>query len=295
MTELCVLMPHFQDPEAVELSLRSIEAQTWKGDREVIIADDGSSPETLSRLEEVVDRSSERVRLLRNRSNRGRPYTRNVLLDAADAQYAAWLDAGDEWYPTKLEWQIGTLEGDRGGIDGPVWCTCNYDWQWKGAKRRSRKQQVDGDQARNLLGGSLGAYLWTLVAETQAFTDVGYFDLRLPRLQDLDFFLRFATKGGRLVLPGTPEPLCVYHKTDVGRRGQEVLGCFKYLHRKHTAVLMQQSRKFRRKRKYDIHMHAARFTQNNGEHARTALYMGAAALHSPAAFTKKMIKDRGRL
>lgn len=294
MTTLCVLIPHFNDPEGVELSLRSIEGQTWKGDREVIIVDDGSSADSRYRLEALAERSPERIRLIRNGSNRGRPYTRNVLLDAADAEYTAWLDAGDEWYPPKIERQLEALRGDRGGFAGPVWCTCNYDWQWRGGKKRRRKQKVEGDQARNLLGSSLGAYLWTLLAETRAFKDVGYFDLRLPRLQDLDFFLRFTTKGGRLILPETSEPLCVYHKSDVGRRGEEVLACFKYLHDKHTAVLMKQSRKFRRKRNYEIHMHAARFTSNNGDAARTVLYMGTAALYGPTAFAKKMITNRGR-
>jgi len=81
---------------------------------------------------------------------------------------------------------------------------------------------------------------------TQSFRDVGYFDLELPRLQDVDFFLRFVEKGGRFVLPPSAEPLCLYRKSDLGRSGTEVLRCNRYLLRKHAALLMQHSRRYRR-------------------------------------------------
>lgn len=296
MTILSILVPHYNDPRGFELSLRSIEAQTWTGSREIIVCDDGSKPAQLDRLEAICASTTERVRLLKNDQNRGRPFTRNVLLDAADGKYTAWLDSGDEWYPDKIQQQMSGLYRARyRDFDKIAWCTCHYDWQWAGAKKRLRKQDVEGDQIGNMFFGSLGAYLWGIMGTTASFKAVGYFDLNLPRLQDLDFFLRFLSKGGMLVLPPTPEPLVVYHKSDIGKDGTQVLNCFKYVLDKHAPLLMTRSRRFRRNRRFHIYMHAARFTNNNDDPLRTALYLGRSALYNPIAFTRHMVKNRGQL
>lgn len=296
MTTLSILLPHYNDPKGFELSLRSIEAQTWKGSREIVVCDDGSRPKELADLERICSSTRETVKLLRNEKNRGRPYTRNVLLDAADGKYTAWLDSGDEWYPEKIQQQLnGLYRARHQGFDKVVWCTTNYDWQWAGAKKRIRKQNVDGDQLGNMLTGSLGAYLWTILGTTQSFRDVGHFDLQLTRLQDLDFFIRFLSKDGMLILPPTDEPLVVYHKSDIGKNGEEISRCFNYVLDKHSAHLFTRSRRFRRNRRYHVNMHAARFTDNNDESLQTAMYLGRAALNSPVAFVRHMVRNKGRL
>lgn len=296
MTTLSILIPHFNDPNGLELAIRSVERQTWRGERKLVICDDGSHPDMLSRARQVIEESSEDIELLQNTRNRGRPYTRNVLLDAAEGKYTAWLDSGDEWYPTKLEKQFdGLYRARHQQFNRPVWCTCNFDWQWIGSRARSRRQKVDGSQINSLWLAKLGAYLWTLLGRTQTFKNVGYFDLKLPRLQDLDFFLRFVSQGGMLILPLDQSPLCVYHKSDIGRHGDEVLRCFQYLFDKHSPLLMTRSRRFRRNRRHDAYLHAARFTLNNGDFLRTAQYMAAAAALSPYKFSRKMIQNRGRL
>lgn len=297
MTTLSILIPHFNDPDGFALTLRSIEAQTWKGSREVIVCDDGSKPENFARLEEVAAASPETVRVLRNPQNRGRPFTRNVLLDSATGKYTTWCDSGDEYYPEKIELQLQGLYLARfQQIPGSIWCTCNSDWQWQGSRKKKLvTQDVGDDQMNALLLGNLRAYLYTVVGTTQSFRDVGYFDLALPRLQDLEFFMRFVIKGGRMVLPPIAEPLCVYHKTDVGRHGQEVLQCQQYIYRKHAAVLLNHSRRFRRNRQFQAYQLAARFTNNNADKLRTAAYLGASALHNPIGFGRWLVKSKGRL
>lgn len=293
---LSVLMPHYNDPEGVELSLRSVASQTFAGTREIIIYDDGSSPEHVEALHRVTAEALDPVRVILGAANRGRPYARNVLLDAATGAYSAWLDAGDEWYPEKTALQLDAVYRARHKqFDRPVWVTCNYDWQWEGGKPRRRKQAVDGDQLTNLVVGSLAAYLWTTFAPTEHYRMVGYFDLDLPRLQDLDFFLRFVEKGGMFMLPGTHDPLCVYHKSDVGRDGEQVLRCFEYIFQKHAPVMARHSRRFRRNRELHMYMHAARFTQNNGDRLKTAAFLARGAAANPIGFARRMWKTKGVL
>ena len=292
---ITILVPHYNDPDGLALTLRSIEAQTWRGDREVIVCDDGSRPDAQARLEELLAGTTERIRLLRNGVNRGRPWTRNVLLEAADGKYTTWCDAGDEYYPQKLELQLeGLYRAREHDPDAVVWCTCNSEWLWHGAvKKRLIVQRVDGDQVDGLLLDRIRGYLYTLLAPTEAFKNVGWFDLQLPRLQDIDFFLRFVAKGGRLVMPPTDEPLCIYHKTDVGRSGQEVLRCNQYLFRKHAPLLLTHSRRWRRNRRFGQWQLAARFTRNNEDRLRTAYYLAASAIEHPIGFARWFVRSRG--
>ncbi|MCB1487859.1 MAG: glycosyltransferase family 2 protein, partial [Bauldia sp.] len=212
-----VLVPHYEAVDALALTLASIDAQAYGGRLRVVVADDGSSPETLARLHGLLDARERPVVVLENGVNRGRPYTRNVLLDATESPFTAWLDAGDEWYPRKTALQVEKALA-LGGAESaaPFWITCNFDWKWSGNEASQRRQAVDQDQVMGLLRGKdLRAYLWTILGPTRTFRDVGWFDEKLPRLQDLDFFLRFLIKGGMLHMPATDESLCVYHKSDI--------------------------------------------------------------------------------
>lgn len=294
MTTLSVLIPHYNDPDGLALTLRGIEAQTWKGSREIVICDDGSTRGARRKLEQIIEDSAEKIRLIVHPTNLGRPYARNTLLDAAGGKYTTWCDAGDESYPARIEQQLDALYRARLlKFRQPVWCTCNYDLQWSGRRKSHRRQEVVGDQLSNLLLANLRAYLWTLLGTTQSFRDVGYFDTQLPRLQDLDFFMRFVAKGGMFILPPSHESLCVYDKFDQGKASAEVLRCYKYIFDKHAPLLLTRSRRFRRNRRFDMYMLAARFASNNRDTPSTLAYLARAAMHNPVVFAKRVVKKRG--
>ncbi|MCA9615460.1 MAG: glycosyltransferase [Myxococcales bacterium] len=295
MTAVSILIPHYNDPEGFALTLRSIENQTWRGSKHTIVCDDGSTPENFERLRAVVDSATTPITLLVNETNRGRPYTRNRLLDAADGHYLTWCDAGDEFYPRKLEVQVDSLyRAESRGYERPLWCICDYSMHWVGGKPKRGRQKTDGDQIGNLLTSSLRAYLFTAMGTTQSFRDVGYFDADLPRLQDLDFFLRFAEKDGLFIGTVVDESLCVYHKSDVGKDGDLIAECFDRIYRKHSIILLQRSRRFRRNRRHDLHMLAARFSANNNDALKAAAHLARAAVYSPVRFAKKTRSTKGR-
>ncbi|UWU16938.1 glycosyltransferase family 2 protein (plasmid) [Rhizobium sullae] len=294
MAELDILIPHFNDTAGLDLSLRSIEAQTWPGQVRVVIADDGSDALTKTKLREVAASFSFKIEIIENEENRGRPYTRNVLLAAIESPYVAWLDAGDEWYPLKLEKQfekLAELEQTNGG--NPFWVTCNYDWVWTGGLRRRRVQKVDGDQLKSLLIGSqLRAYLWTLIGPAATFKDVGWFDERLPRMQDLDFFIRFQMHGGRIYNATKTEPLCAYHKSDEGRKALEIRECNQIIFDKHRTLFRRYGDRFCEMRLFRMDMLAWRFAQNNGDIVLARHFMRKAATRRPIAFAKHVWKSK---
>lgn len=300
MAILDILVPHYNDPEGLVLSLRSIVQQEWQGAKRIVIADDGSSQDAKFAVNAIVEdfrqlNSGEaplQIDLLMNEVNRGRPFTRNVLLDSIESRYVAWLDAGDEWYPGKLTAQfdlLGLVEASHS--KKLTWITCDYDWRWLGGKTKKIRQRTDQDQHKALLmGSSLRAYLWTLLGQAETFKTVGYFDERLPRMQDLDYFIRFVSHGGVIRNPDSDDPHCVYHKSDLGRDADEIRACNAVIYDKHRVIFNRYGENFRKMRLFHMDMLAARFAQNNRDRRKARIYMWSAFKNRPWAFAKHVSK-----
>lgn len=284
MSQVDVLVPHFRDTEGLKLSLASIAAQTWTGDIRIVLVDDGSPAADFRAVEALVAEQELPVTLLRNPENRGRPFTRNRLLDSVEGDYVAWLDAGDVWYPEKLARQFEHLSRLRfeGADTEGVWVTCHYDWQWHGRRARLLLQETDGDQLRELmLGDRLRAYLWTLLGKAETFRAVGRFDEELPRLQDLDYFIRFVRAGGRITAPPGREALCCYHKSDLGRNAAEIRRCNARIVEKYRPTIEGYGRGFVSTIRYNAETLSARYAKNNGAQLTRSYYLARAFLASP--------------
>ncbi len=294
MAQIDVLIPHYNDIEGLELSLASVEAQDWNGEFRVVICDDGSDDANFDKIEPLTRSRRFETVILRNETNRGRPYTRNVLLGAIASKYVCWLDAGDVWYPSKTRLQLEKLYKLKyEGVDtSRVWITCNYDWNWAGSqKKQLKKQVVDGDQIHHLfIGTRLRAYLWTLMGEAEAFKAIGGFDERLRRLQDLDYFVRFVASGGKLHVPGGSQALCVYFKSDVGRSGAEVRDCNRIILAKHRAILETYGSAFIANRAYDAEILAGRFARNGGDKRLARLCRARAFAIRPTRYVIETIR-----
>lgn len=240
---LTVGIPAFNAGKTLEAAIASILRQTWRGTLEVLVVDDGSTDDTVA----VATRLSERygaVRVVRHDRNRGRPTARNTVLREATGHYLTWMDADDEWYPHKLAVQFDHLLSQPPS-PVPVICMCAFDWQWEHSNKPShRVPDIGGDQLKGLLRGKIGAYLWTMLGTLEAFRDVGEFDERLPRLQDLDFTIRFVARGGRLVISDPRVPLCLYHKSDEDKPGRVIAESMSHIWRKHRPLFAQYGRRF---------------------------------------------------
>ncbi len=104
-----VLMPVFNMQSSVKESVMSILNQTYQN-FELLIVDDGSTDETWNVLEEI---KNNKIKLFRFENNKGRPFARNFLLNKAQGQYIAWLDADDFAFSSRLEKQINFLKNKK--------------------------------------------------------------------------------------------------------------------------------------------------------------------------------------
>lgn len=297
--DLDVLIPHYSDPAGLQVSLASVAQQTWGGRIRIVVVDDGSPGDALAQAQAECERfralGRHDLTLLCNDRNLGRPRTRNRLIDAIQSPYVAWLDAGDIWYPEKLTRQfehLGNLHL-RGREPSRTWVTCTYDWSQAG-KTRTLTQDTCGDQLRSLLlGSNMRAYLWTLLGTAEAFRIAGRFDERLPRLQDLDYFINFVRAGGQISSPPGREALCCYFKSHLGRNADEIHDCYKLILAKNAPALNRYPPSFSSQLHYKAARLAAQFAKNNDRPYAAALFMMRGALGSPR-HTVRMTVDFAR-
>ncbi len=287
-----VLIPHYRDPAGLAASLASVAAQDWGGQITALVVDDGSPAADWAAVQAVCADAGVAVRLIRQPENLGRPRTRNRLLAETRAPWLAWLDAGDVWYPDRLSVQFAHLAAlIRAGEDPHrIWITCAYDWDQAGA-RRTIRQQPGGDPIRELLSGErLRAYLWTLLGSAQAFRSAGLFDDRLPRLQDLDYFLAFVRGGGRIVAPDDTRALCCYFKSDSGRDARQVRASHHLILDKLAPLTARHGAGFQAGLRFRAEMLAARYAGANGLRGMQAACLARAAAAAPVEMAKVLAR-----
>ena len=102
--KVSVVIPTYNRAAYIEAAVESVRLQTLR-EVEIIIVDDGSTDDTLERLQ----RFGSEVLCLRT-PNQGPAAARNVGMQAARGEYIAWLDSDDVYRPYKLELQSALLD-----------------------------------------------------------------------------------------------------------------------------------------------------------------------------------------
>ncbi|MBC7784019.1 MAG: glycosyltransferase [Burkholderiales bacterium] len=112
---ISIVMPAYNVGRFIEDTLQSVLDQTER-DWECIIIDDGSTDDTVSRLQRFVD-ADPRFRLLRQQ-NSGQSKARNRGKDAANpsSQFICFLDSDDVWFPDALAQLRGALEAHPSAV-----------------------------------------------------------------------------------------------------------------------------------------------------------------------------------
>lgn len=97
-----VVIPTFNRPQLVTKAVQSALAQTLK-DIEVIVVVDGPESNTCNALAKIQD---SRLRVIELYTNQGSRMARDIGVQAAKAEWVAFLDDDDEWMEQKLELQL---------------------------------------------------------------------------------------------------------------------------------------------------------------------------------------------
>lgn len=195
-----VITPVFNAETVLERAVASVQAQTL-GDWEMILIDDGSDDGSAALCQDLVAGDT-RLRLLSQPANTGAAVARNAGLNAASGRYVAFLDADDEWLPTKLEQQTCFMQSQK--------AVFSYTGFWRQSVDRKHRVHVplSVDRSELLKGNVIGCL--TAMYDRDHFGDVQMPNLRMR--QDFACWLDLLTRTD--LAHGLDEPLAVHHVQD---------------------------------------------------------------------------------
>lgn len=184
------IIPTYGRAESLAAAVASALVELGPED-ELIVVDDASDPPLI--LPEALA-SDVRVRLVRAPKNGGAGASRNLGIREARCEIVAFLDSDDRWRPGKLAAQLPMLERPS-----PVAVSCGWIETVRGVALRQRVP-IASRQRSDFFSGVWHSPGSTLVLRKSEFERIGPFDETLRRLEDYEWFLRFAMKGGRLLV-----------------------------------------------------------------------------------------------
>ena len=106
-----VVIPCFNCEDTIRRAVTSVAEQTWRPKEVILVVDDGSTDQTLSRLREIgASFEPSWIKVLEIGENGGPSVARNAGWNVATQPYLTFLDADDAWHPHKVEIQLKYMQ-----------------------------------------------------------------------------------------------------------------------------------------------------------------------------------------
>jgi glycosyltransferase involved in cell wall biosynthesis len=194
MATVSVIMPCFNHGRFVEESVQGVLGQSHR-DLELLIVDDCSSDGSWEAVCDLAQQD-ERIKPIRNDSNRGVSFTRNVGLAAAKGEFIAFCDADDVWAEEKLQIQIAFLMSapafDVAYADSILVDTGGVALGGLFSSRFPPPARASGDIFHELLKGNFINTQTVVMRRT--CLGVGVFDQNLRVVEDWAYWIRIARR-----------------------------------------------------------------------------------------------------
>ncbi len=198
---ISIIVPMLDEESRVEGLVADIARQTFVGVLELLVADGGSSDDSVARLHAAAKANGLPLTLIENR-HRLIPHALNACIRRARGDLVLRMDCRARYPHDYLERCVAALEEtgawNVGGLTVPVGETpaqravaCAMDSPFGGigwTRHRGSDRRIEVDTVY------CGAF------PREAFAAVGLFDESLPRNEDEDFNFRLRQAGGRVVL-----------------------------------------------------------------------------------------------
>lgn len=185
MNLISCIVPMYNSSKTILRALESIKNQTYNGEFQLIIIDDGSLDNSVSIVEDFKKKNSDLWIDVIKKENGGVSSARNMGMKYAKGDYIAFLDSDDEWLQEKILLQLETI------ILNPeidlIGCT------------------VDGITLKKVLGRKVGLLIelspFSYIIKTQMSTPtvffkkevykkIGEFDETMKYSEDMNYWLR---------------------------------------------------------------------------------------------------------
>jgi glycosyltransferase involved in cell wall biosynthesis len=275
---ISVIIGAYNVERFVAAAIQSALSQTF-GDFELIVADDGSTDDTLAVVREFTD---SRISVLAF-PHRGPTWLLNDCVARSRGRYLAFLDGDDVWAPRRLERHVEYMDA-RPGADLTFSLSRIIDENGRDTGITSRSFQGPLP-FHHLLADNLMANGSAVMIRRTALEQAGLFDTAMEASYDHDCWLRIA-----LLRPGNilciPEVLTFYRR----RRGQ-ITGDWRRMERAshHMAEKFHVSRpreaaRAERRRRENLYRYLAMIAFESGAYAEGLKLLLRSAAASPLHF-----------
>ncbi|QNS42416.1 glycosyltransferase family 2 protein [Chryseobacterium manosquense] len=194
---ISVIIPVYNAEESIEKCLDSIKKQTWKGEFEIIVINDGSTDRSGEILENYRQKNPEMPIQLINQENGGVSKARNAGLKIAKGDYIALLDSDDEWLPEKTDRQMKYLVNKNFRVD---FITSLWN-----DEKVSFPYAIGGN---GLVAINLNKLLFKVTGQTSTaifkkkiLENTGFFDERQRYSEDANYWMRISENNSMFLLP----------------------------------------------------------------------------------------------
>jgi len=194
MTGISVVIPCYNRGAYLRSAIDSVIEQRYAGPLEILVADDGSTDNSVL----IAESYGPRVRLLRRPAgaSRGVSSARNRCLEMATQPLVAFLDADDVWLPGHLDALAGALNSHPAA--GMAYDNGRYMTE-DGTPYGERIAPSNTSAASLLLDCFLAVD--GVMARRQALDEVGLFDETLLYGEDHDLWLRILERFPAVHVP----------------------------------------------------------------------------------------------
>ncbi len=198
MSELniSVVIPVYNREDTISRAIDSVINQTIDN-FEIVVVDDGSTDNTLEIIRSYED---DRIKIIKNSTNKGANAARNVGIRNATGDIISFLDSDDRYAENNLEVKrkkIRQLDDQYAGIVTPI-------RKFRGGKifklENMGERDIHLDNVRT--GNNVGGFSAVAIRK-QVFNRVGFLCEALPSSQDIEFYMRLLKKFKLKQITGT--------------------------------------------------------------------------------------------
>ena len=192
-------MPLYNAEKTLESSVRSVLNQTYSN-LELIIVDDKSTDDSY-KIAKAIQLKDERVVLIKLSNNSGAGIARNYAIEQANGNYIAFLDADDQWMPTKIQKQLEAFSKTDATLVCSGYTIVDEQHKWVGNKQPAEWVSYNDLLKSNVIGCLTAIYCVDKIGKVYMPT--------IMKRQDYGLWLNILKKHGPAYC--IQEPLSQYH------------------------------------------------------------------------------------
>lgn len=194
--DISVIIPVYNASALIDRCLDSVFGQTYNGNIEVIIVDDGSTDNSVDIIKHR--REQDRIRLFQQ-TNSGPSTARNKGIAEAQGKYLAFLDADDYWMPDFLSKTSRFLDSHPECVANTV-AQRHYSFDGNGEKPKNWSKITKGkevvlDDFFSFWGKNNHVCTGSILMHTNVAKAIGGMRDDLRSCEDLEFWCMIATYG----------------------------------------------------------------------------------------------------